>query len=166
MNRYSIVIILAVVTVIGCGGSPRYRAGGSEKRQVVSAKSKLTSKDYIRFGNICTQYLGRPYKGTSSYDPGLDCSRFTREVFKKFNGTILPVTAADQFGAGKKVVHRKLAYADLVFFKTVGNKISHVGIYLQGRQFIHVSSSRGVIISSMDEKYWSKRYAGVRRILH
>ena len=57
---------------------------------------------------------------------------------------------------------RVLREADLIFFGSFW-RISHVGIYLGGDRFIHASSSRGVIISNLNEKYYKNKYQGARR---
>jgi lipoprotein Spr len=57
-----------------------------------------------------------------------------------------------------------LKEGDLVFFKTRGRSISHVGIYLMNNFFVHASSSQGVIISSLNDEYWSRKYAGAGKV--
>ena len=152
---------------IGCTSHPRYRTGGAETPAELHPliKPRQSTDDNIRLGLILQSYLGKPYRGTSSYDDGVDCSMFTRDVYRKFNNMILPRVSKDQAKEGKPVHFNNLQYGDLVFYKTDGRDISHVGIYVGGMHFIHSSSSKGVIITDMNEKYWSKRYAGARRIL-
>jgi len=116
-------------------------------------------------GLIFEKYLGKPYKSKSEYETGLDCSLFAMEVYKKYNGTILTRMVKDQVKQGREVHRNLLRYGDLVFFKTDNYSISHVGIYVGHNQFIHASSSRGIVISNMNEKYWGERYAAARRII-
>ncbi|MCH9025253.1 MAG: C40 family peptidase, partial [candidate division Zixibacteria bacterium] len=66
---------------------------------------------------------------------------------------------------GQPVSKSKLRFGDLVFFKTDRKKVSHVGIYMDYDEFMHASSSNGIIITSMKNKYWSKRYIGARRVV-
>lgn len=161
-----IAVVLTFLIFIGCQVHPRYRKGGEERPGVVENLDKTrTTEDKLKFGLILQSYLGKPYKGTSKYDPGLDCSSFTGEVFRKYNKTILPRTAKEQYKEGKEVHYHYLKYGDLVFFKTDGRTVSHVGIYIGENRFIHASSSRGVIISSMREKYWADCYFGARRVI-
>ena len=161
-----LILIILILSFSGCATHPRYRTGGYETRpEVQYLDGSPTTSENIKLGLILQSYLGKPYKGKSKYEEGLDCSHFTRQAYEKYNGTVLPRTSAEQFAQGKVIHFRMLRYGDLVFFKTEKNKVSHVGIYVGDRQFIHASTSNGVIVSSLDEKYWSERYAGARRYL-
>lgn len=107
-----------------------------------------------------------PYvSGGSTPSTGFDCSGFVRYVFAHAIGMRLPANAASQFLAGLKVSRGRLKTGDLVFFHTSGkHRISHVGIYLSGGRFIHApTSGKTVEVSSLNETYWSRRFAGARR---
>ncbi len=163
MKRF---ILLLTLAAIGCSPNPRYRKGGEElPQQEVKSKATYDTDDYLRLGSILQQYLGKPYKGKSKYEEGLDCSHFVQTVFKRFDKIKLPRMASDQYKEGKEVQFKHLKYGDLVFFKTGRKKISHVGIFVGDGNFIHASTSNGVIISGLNEKYWAERYVGARRIL-
>ncbi len=64
---------------------------------------------------------------------------------------------------GKSVSRSNLRTGDLVLFRA-GSTGRHVGIYIGNNQFVHASTSSGVIISSMNEPYWKKRYNEARRV--
>jgi len=176
-----LVAVLIVITLLlaGCKVNPRYRTGGKVVGEEQSPKSdddyakspgyspttKASTLDFERLGRIIQSYLGTPYAGSSPFEKGLDCSEFTRFVYDEFDRTRLPRTAREQFTAGRKVEKQKLQYGDLVFFKTNGNKISHVGLYTGFGEFAHSSSSEGVVISKLNDSYWKKRFVGARRIL-
>ncbi|MBN8713905.1 MAG: C40 family peptidase [Xanthomonadales bacterium] len=107
-----------------------------------------------------------PYvSGGSTPSTGFDCSGFVRYVFARAIGMRLPANAASQFLAGLKVSRGRLKTGDLVFFHTSGkHRISHVGIYLSNGRFIHApTSGKTVEVSSLNETYWSRRFAGARR---
>ena len=158
---------MAFALLIGCTPNPRYRVGGQEQPvPEVKKHSGYTTNDYIRLGIIMNSYLGKPYSGRSRYDEGVDCSSYTRRVFKEFDGRTIPRTVAEQYQSGQAVHRRELMFGDLVFFRTVRNRISHVGIYSGDGEFIHASTSQGVMISDLSEEYWAGRYVGARRILY
>lgn len=103
--------------------------------------------------------------GGKSPDSGFDCSGFVRYVFLHSLGLDLPASSASQFVTGMKVARDDMRSGDLVFFRTAGKKrISHVGIYLEGGRFIHApSAGKTVRVDSLQETYWSKRFAGAKR---
>jgi len=166
MKLSEVIICLVLTAVVGCAKSyPRYGSTGEIPRASgQSSNSGGSTNATIKLGRILQEYLGKPYAGRSKYDPGLDCSLFTSEVFKKYAGIQLPRTSEDQFKTGAPVNKDRLAFGDLVFFQTDGPGVSHVGVFVGHDEFIHASSSNGIIISSLKEKYWSKRFMGGRRV--
>jgi cell wall-associated NlpC family hydrolase len=50
-----------------------------------------------------------------------------------------------------------------LFFNTSGKGVSHVGVFIEGNQFVHASTSKGVIYSSTTEAYWTANFLGARR---
>ena len=94
---------------------------------------------------------------------GLDCSGFVFLSFKKLFNITLPRTTELQAKQGHEIKRVELRAGDLVFFKT-GIIQRHVGIYIERNNFVHVSSRRGVIISSMENSYWKNNYWQARRI--
>jgi cell wall-associated NlpC family hydrolase len=107
----------------------------------------------------------RYVRGGRNPATGFDCSGFVRYVFSHAIGLQLPSTSASQFLAGIKVKRTDIKPGDLVFFRTHGrHRISHVGIYISGGRFIHSpSAGKSVEISSLDDGYWAKRFAGAKR---
>ena len=107
----------------------------------------------------------RYVRGGRNPATGFDCSGFVRYVFSHAIGLQLPSTSASQFLAGVKINRADIKPGDLVFFRTHGrHRISHVGIYISGGRFIHSpSAGKSVEISSLDDGYWAKRFAGAKR---
>ncbi len=110
------------------------------------------------------KYIGTPYLWGGTTPSGFDCSGFTQYVFRA-HGITLPRTSKQQYTAGTYVSKSNLKPGDLVFFNTDGSGISHLGIYIGNNQFIHSSSSKGVVITSLSNTYWAPRYYGARRVL-
>ncbi|MDO7908683.1 C40 family peptidase [Paenibacillus sp. JX-17] len=107
---------------------------------------------------------GTSYVSGGTSLSGFDCSGFTMYVFNKL-GIKLPHQSGSQFSMGKSVSRNEMRPGDLVFFNTSGRGVSHVGIFVGEGKFAHASSSRGVIISSLNESYYAKRYIGAKRIM-
>ncbi|MCA2004733.1 MAG: C40 family peptidase [Ignavibacterium sp.] len=112
------------------------------------------------------KYLDTPYKYGGSSLNGIDCSAFTQSVYQDALNVNLNRTARDQFTQGKVVSREELEFGDLVFFNTRRRvRPGHVGIYIGDGLFAHASTKGGVMISSLDEDYYSKRFMGARRIV-
>jgi cell wall-associated NlpC family hydrolase len=119
------------------------------------------------FVRVASRYAGTPYVwgGESRY--GFDCSGFIIRVMRDLGYKALPHSAAEQFKYGQPVAQAMLRPGDLVFFaNTYKPGISHVGIYIGKRRFIHAASTRlGTIVSSLDTQPYSRKYAGGRRLV-
>ena len=110
-----------------------------------------------------SEWAGTPYRlGGGSLD-GVDCSGFIQQVYFRFDDRQLPRTTAQQARLGQRISRTELQPADLVFFKT-GFKQRHAGIYLGNGEFMHASSSRGVMISRLDNPYWRDSWWMGRRL--
>lgn len=116
------------------------------------------------------KYIGAPYKFGGNTSSGFDCSGYTVKVYEE-NNENLPRRSVDQSQSGKSISVHEIEPGDLVFFATSGSKtVTHVGIVHDigndGEiKFIHASTSKGVIISSLNEKYWNKAFLFARRVL-
>lgn len=113
------------------------------------------------------QYLGYKYvSGGSSPSSGFDCSGFTCYVFKHFGISLNRVSGA-QASNGIAVDRDSLQLGDLILFNDNNNsKIGHVGIYIGGNQFIHAANGKkGVVITSLSDSYYTKRYVCARRVV-
>jgi cell wall-associated NlpC family hydrolase len=112
-------------------------------------------------------FLGVPYRrGGTSRESGFDCSGFTRHVFENTVGLILPRRAAEQANSPDLVPVNKaeLKPGDLVFFNTLRNTFSHVGIYIGDNKFIHSPRAGGKVrVEDIRESYWQQHYDGARR---
>lgn len=109
-----------------------------------------------------SELLGKPYRIGAKGPSAFDCSGFVYFVFKQ-SGFSLPITAETQGRVGREVDRDGALPGDLVFFKIDGDL--HVGIVINGVEFVHASKSRGVAIDSVDTGYWRKRLIGYRSVL-
>lgn len=142
-----------------------------EKTNEVLEKEK-TNEYNNKINSILAEaetYLGTPYRYGGMSRSGIDCSAFVLSVFGATIGMQLPRVAAAQAGEGTKVEKSELKKGDLVFFSH-GRRISHVGIVYDVKpdgeiEFIHAATSRGVMVSSLDDSYWAPKYRYAKRIL-
>lgn len=115
--------------------------------------------------NFIEQWWGAPYRLGGSTRKGIDCSAFTQTLLSSIYDVKVPRTASEQKTSSNMIQPEDLKEGDLVFFITRGKGISHVGIYLHDNKFVHASTSSGVTISSLNDTYWSKKYAGAGRVV-
>jgi len=142
-----------------------------------SVMNKINSSDYTDINAVhgtvkermlmeIIKYLNTPYKFGGTTKDGIDCSSFTQTIFKNVLSMSLLRTAREQFTQGLEVGSKNdLQFGDLIFFNTRRRvRPGHVGIYIGENLFAHASSKQGVIISSLDHDYYSRKYMGGRRI--
>lgn len=126
--------------------------------------ASASANDFNSLYNTAKSYMGVPYKWGGTTAAGFDCSGYTQFVFKK-NNISIPRTTGSQYSTGKAVAKSNLQPGDLVFFNTSGRGVSHVGIFVGNNNFIHASTSKGVMVSSIyDPYYWGSRYIGAKRV--
>lgn len=123
-------------------------------------------KEYLKLLSEAEKWLGVPYRYGGNTRSGCDCSGFVSQVYNRVYGKALERNSAAMKDVNcKEIKSSQLRTGDLVFFKTgTSGRINHVGIYLKNRKFIHSSSSRGVIVSSLDERYYQRTYDSAGRV--
>ena len=122
---------------------------------------QVTPRDNYELYNTVAQWLGTPYKKGQSSRKGTDCSGFVLNVYRSVYGKNLARSSADMLRVNCRSIHRQsLREGNLVFFATgrKSKKVSHVGIYLKDGKFAHVSTSKGVTVSRLDESYYRQRW--------
>lgn len=168
---------MGAAIIIGCQGQPRYGGGlhtaEGESRPATQRQepeptpgpAPASTVDPLKMGRIIDSYLGKPYAGKGETQKGYDCSEFVGAVYEEYGSIHLPRTTENMYKAGRSVKAGDLAFGDLVFFDTGGRGVSHVGIYIGFDEFVHASTSNGIMISNLKEDYYRKRYIGARRVM-
>lgn len=166
-----ILYILSLFFLISCGSSKKVPYNSSTKKRTVkySTNKKPSIADKIVWTAV--SYKGTPYKYAGISKKGMDCSGLIYTSFKQRN-ILLPRSSALLYQKGYKISLRELKRGDLLFFKTTNksrSKINHVGLVTSADngviKFIHSTSSRGVIVSSLSENYWKRSFIEAKRVL-
>ena len=172
---------LAILVALGLISSDaRWRPVDAAKKQKSKKKKKSKRKkrndgksgsstgssgdEVVR---VAQKYNGAKYTAGGASPKGFDCSGFTWYVYNEAAGMDITRGVEEQWQLGRSVSHGSWKPGDLVFFEnTFERGLSHVGIYIKGSDFIHAENEQnGVVISSLDSEYYSKHYAGARRLL-
>ncbi|MFN2261215.1 MAG: C40 family peptidase [Psychroflexus sp.] len=144
---------------------------GSKKNISNTNNNRINNAKTLQIVKYAKSFLGTPYKYGGTTSKGMDCSGLVQTSFLQF-GLELPRTSRDMSNFGKSLKLKNVEVGDLVFFRTSKNhrKINHVGLvvkkYGDQIEFIHSSSTRGVMISSIKNPYWEKNYVKSRRVLN
>ncbi len=145
-------------------------SGSSTQLSSISKKLGITvtKKDNYKLYSEAASWLGTPYKYGGTSRKGVDCSGFTYLMYKNvYDKTLSRQSAQILTNNCKRITQSDLREGDLVFFRTDGKKSktpNHVGIYLKDKQFVHASSSKGVVISSLDNDYYKRNWIAGGRV--
>ena len=182
----SLFFLLLLFTLTHCGTSKRKNAGPKERKITVPAKKNiktttaissntkekipsLTSKadniiaTALTFSNVRYKYGGTTKKG-------MDCSGLIYTSFKTHE-IVLPRVSSAMALEGVAIPLKKVVEGDLLFFNTnrKRKRINHVGLVVSidngSIKFIHATSSRGVIVSSIKEGFWNYAFVKAKRVL-
>lgn len=157
--KHFLYLLLVVILFTSCKSS-HSSVSNSDKKTIELCKDLV---------DTAKENLGAPYKFGGTTKNGFDCSGLVFTAYKK-EGIILPRTSIEMSNYGKRINKENARKADLIFFKTGGSsKINHVGLIVDSNhddiKFIHSSTKKGVIISSLNEEYYKKAYSHINRVV-
>ena len=171
-------LLIIIISLSSCKSaqnkSQRKKRASNKTTKVVTKKPKSSSKSISKTAEAIIReaksYKGTKYKYGGNSKRGIDCSGLIYNAFGE-NGIVMSRTTRDLSNTGNWIDIKKIQEGDLVFFATKKNsrKVNHVGIVTHVNRgeisFIHASSSRGVMISKISERYWYLAYVQARRYL-
>ena len=156
-----IVFLIVVVSLI--------LSSCSSTKSVVKKTTKPTTK-VDRIVSNALKYKGVRYKFGGTTNKGMDCSGVIYVAFGSEN-VQLPRISRDMAKRGKKVSLSSVKKGDLLFFRTNKSRrsINHVGLVVSHKKgqisFVHATTSRGVMVSVLSEKYWKNAFVKATTIL-
>lgn len=133
--------------------------------KVKQAQAQFMVKKVENVIRTASNQIGTPYVwGGKTPGKGFDCSGLVQHSLAQGANVRVPRTAAEQYAASVKVASGSASRGDLVFFRTRGSSVSHVGIYLGNGKFLHAPRKGKTVTVSTISGYWQDRLIGFGRI--
>ncbi|MER3319898.1 C40 family peptidase [Flagellimonas lutimaris] len=176
------IILLLLFTISSCGPGKKRRTYSKTRTVTVEGsttdtspkrKSKKEGRKNAKANEIVSTALtfsGTRYKYGGTTKRGMDCSGLVYVSLKE-NDIMFPRTSYQMALEGQKIRVSDVEKGDLLYFKTskTGRRINHVGLVVDvdgdDIKFIHSTTSRGVLVSSLREGYWNSAFVKAMRIL-
>lgn len=161
----TITWVVAALFVTGCANFQSVESMNGSAPQSTTAGVKTTTNGTLnKLQKVYADYRGTPYRYGGSDRTGFDCSGFINTAYDDAFGMSLPRTTEGLASQGKPIRRDQLKPGDIIIFQTSVKQL-HAGIYTGSGKFIHASTSKGVIESSLVNEYWKQRYIKARRYL-
>lgn len=120
----------------------------------VKSTDNLNAKLY----NYIDEWMGAPHRLGGQTKSGIDCSGFINNIYENVYNKPLLRTSSQMSEQVKRKYENQLIEGDLVFFSFGKHQVDHVGLYLGNNKFVHVSTSKGVMISDLHEPWFYKYF--------
>lgn len=175
--KKTLFILTLLIVLTACGGKKsvvkersRNNVDRAEKQTKANHEIHATEDIVYNIINNARRFEGTRYKFGGTTKRGMDCSGLIYVAFQE-ESIPLPRVSRDMAKTGKRIKLKDVSAGDLLFFKTnkTSRNINHVGLVVDILPnqilFIHSTSSKGVIISSLNEGYWNNAYVEARRVI-
>jgi cell wall-associated NlpC family hydrolase len=177
MQKIAFILLISIF-LVSCKSAknPNIVTKKSDQSKSTTAKRKIVNEETANYDvisnivNNAKEYNGVRYKYGGTTSKGMDCSGLICTAFNSEN-IKLPRTSLAMSKEGSVIDLDDVQKGDLLFFQTNKNKkqVNHVGLVVQSLpglvEFIHSTSSKGVIISNLNQSYWSLAFYQARRVL-
>ena len=159
-NTIWLSVAVALLGLSACSASKKQasRASKHERRSTPSLTHAEPLENFVR------EWEGVPYKYGGTTKQGVDCSGFVGVLYNEVYRTQVPRTTGELSAQSKTIPKHGLKEGDLVFFDINGKKTSHVGVYMNAGKFVHASTSKGVIVSDLENPYYQKTFSKAGRL--
>lgn len=143
--------LIAAFCLAGCAG----QSALEKKPAAVSVAERPSASVGERAAAVALRQVGSAYRFGGSSPNGFDCSGLVQYAYR-VAGKSVPRTTGQLWNAAGPVAGADLQVGDLLFFRFDG-KMSHVGIYVGGRRFVHApSSGKTVSVDSLETEYYGR----------
>jgi cell wall-associated NlpC family hydrolase len=147
----NVVLFVALLALAACGSDPALQRADAE-----------TSPGH-RAAVAALAQVGVPYRYGGQSPSGFDCSGLVHYAYLAA-GVSTPRTTRQLWSAARTVEQDELKAGDLLFF-SIDGKMSHVGMYLGERRFVHApQSGRSVAIESLETPFYRQALVRMARI--
>ena len=159
-----VVVIVCTILLTSCSSAPYY---SSRNTSIKVSATRVDLNDSEKVKQILNQQYNdwrnvRHRMGGTTKN-GIDCSGLVYQTYRTKLGINMPRSTDYQSKTGRAITQEQLKAGDLVFFKT-GIFSRHVGMYIDEGNFLHVSTRKGVMISNLQDPYWSDTYWKANRV--
>lgn len=157
-----LLYIVALISLTFCLSSCHTSAPRLDYKALAKASVRLgmdiNKEDNHKLYLASAEWIGVPYRAGGDSKRGTDCSGMVMQLYKTVYNIRLARSTDGLLKESNKVSRRNLREGDLVFFTSRASRkrVAHVGIYLKNGKFIHASTSKGVIVSALNEKYYTQ----------
>lgn len=158
------VVFICLILLTACASAPYH---GAKNSSIKVAEKSVDLGDTHKIKQVLNQqykdwrYVQHRMGGTSK--KGIDCSGLVYRTYRSKFGFDMPRSTEYQSEIGQSIPQSKLRAGDMVFFKT-GIFTRHVGMYVDKGNFLHVSKSKGVMMSNLENPYWRSAYWKAQRV--
>ena len=162
MNKPYLVIIGLTFLFVGCSTNKKVTTTKQndylQDKYAGILKVQPSEIKNIALYTFIDEWMGVKYQYGGMTKQGVDCSGFCNQLYKEIYNKEIKRTTKELSKATNKVGKERLKEGDLVFFNISNKKDAHVGVYLTNNHFVHASTSKGVVISSLENPYYKKNY--------
>jgi cell wall-associated NlpC family hydrolase len=131
--------------------------------QPMSSRTEHATSVGAQAAAVALEQVGAPYRYGGNSPTGFDCSGLIQYSYLQA-GVGAPRTTGQLWSAARPVGNTEMRKGDLLFFRIDG-KMSHVGLYVGGRRFVHApQSGRSVSVVSLDAPFYQRAFIGAGRI--
>lgn len=166
--KYIVTVVSLIFLLTSCGSS---KTTTSRTKTRTTARVKdISSSKTDRIIQQAQAFSGTRYKFGGTTRKGMDCSGLIYTAFQKEN-IVLPRISRQMAERGQPIKDKEISKGDLLFFRTnkSSKRINHVGLVTKVTgddiYFIHATTSKGVLTSNLNERYWNDAYIMARRVL-